>query len=143
MSRLLHFYRYTFYWGYEWSLRKYGKSRNAPEITGVAVSSLALLLNALTIAFMAKWLLHLKSVPMNLPKEQMLIALIIFFAPHYWYLVHSKRYLMIAAEFDAWDADRRWYMNRRVIGYIFVSFATWGLSIYLGRNYPNPLHLPW
>jgi hypothetical protein len=142
LKTLLQFYQYTFYWGYEWSLRKYGPNQ-APEITGLGILTLCLYLNLFAVLLLSGWLLQLTAVPMSLPKWQVALFLFAFAVPHYWYLLYSKRYRAIAAKFDAWDAERRWYMNRRVIGYIFLSFLGLAIAAYCVKNYPNPLGLLW
>jgi len=142
MQKLLFFYRYTFYWAYEWSLRKYGAVQG-PEITGLGIAALCVQLNIFALVLALDWLAHLNLPFPDFPKPVLIIVALLWLAPHYWYLVRGGRYRVIAAEFDAWDADRRWYMNRRVIFYIIGSFATLFLTLYLLKNFPDPLHLAW
>ncbi len=141
MRRIAQFYRYTFYWGYAWSLRTDGGDVSA--IKSLVILAFCIYLNLFAAVLAAGWLLHIKLLPSGLPKWIVAVALLAVSAPHYWYLIHGGRYRAIAAEFDAWDADRRWVWNRRVIFYIFASFVAVGLTAYATKNYPNPLHLPW
>ncbi|HEX8659686.1 MAG TPA: hypothetical protein VF690_19240 [Hymenobacter sp.] len=140
MQRLLQFYHYTFYWGYEWSLRT-DKAGDAAAIKGLIILCLCLYFNLFAGAIAGEWLLHTALVPANLPGWVLVVAGLAFLALHYRYLIHSGRFRLIAAEFDAWNADRRWYMNRRVILYMLFSVISLGLAAYLRKNFPNPLHL--
>lgn len=140
MLKLLHFYQYTFYWAYAWSLRRFGVAQG-PELNGLAAVSSPLLMNLFTILDLYTWVFH---VDLLLPKLSSIVLwplAALFLLPPYWYLIRNGRAQAIAAEFDAWDADRRWYMNRRVIFYLLGSVIAWAVAMYLDSTFPNPLHL--
>lgn len=140
MYSLLQFGDSLFYAGYAWARRSFGP-HDAPEITGLAAVYLPSVLNLFTLLTLAGWLLHRALLPTSLPPYVSWPLALAWLAPQYWYFVHDRRYLALAATFDGYGAAQRGRLRSRALLYVAASVIAFGTAAYYARNYPNPLQL--
>ena len=124
-------YKYIYYWLYTWQKKLWGKN-DLPEYNAALGMSLSFFCNCCSLVAIIYIVKDVMVIPLDLPKQIVLIPIFAVMLLHYFLLVHNGKYLQIEKEFKKESKKERKRKGVWVLLYAFGSLAFFIFLLFFG-----------